>query len=153
MDRGKVLKAPAVAFYVSGHGFGHASRQIELIHALARRRPDVTILLPPGVARWLLDRTLPAPFVLDDRPCDTGVVQIDSLRLDAAATIAQADAFHQTLDARAAAEAERPRAHNVRFVGADAPPLGGAAAARAGIPSVGRSNFTLAWRYAHYCRY
>ncbi len=153
MDRGKVLKAPAVAFYVSGHGFGHASRQIEIINALARRRPDVTILLRTAVARWLLDRTLTAPFVLDDRPCDTGVVQIDSLRLDAAATIAQADAFHQTLDARAAAEAERLRAHNVRFVVADAPPLGCAAAARAGIPSVVVSNFTWDWIYAEYREY
>ena len=27
---------PAVAFYISGHGFGHASRQIEIAKALAR---------------------------------------------------------------------------------------------------------------------
>ena len=48
------------------------------------------------------------PFELDDRPCDTGVVQIDSLRLDAAATIREAAAFHATLDARADEEARAP---------------------------------------------
>jgi hypothetical protein len=91
----------AVAFYISGHGFGHASRQIEIAKAFARRRPDVDILLRTAVPRWLFERTMTAPFELDDRPCDpTGIVQIDSLRLDAAAPIAQAKDFCQTLDAR-----------------------------------------------------
>ena len=65
----------AVAFYISGHGFGHASRQIEIAKAFARRRPDVGILLRTTAARWLFDRTMTAPFILDDRPCDTGAVQ------------------------------------------------------------------------------
>ena len=121
--------AAAVAFYISGHGFGHASRQIEIINALARRRPDVGIFLRTSAARWLLERTLTVPFELDARPCDTGIVQLDSLHLDAAATIAQARAFYATLDARAAEEAALLRAHGVRFVVADAPPLGCAAAA------------------------
>jgi hypothetical protein len=143
----------AVAFYISGHGFGHASRQIEIINAFARRRPDVGIFVRTAVARWLLDRTLAAPFELDDRPTDTGVVQIDSLRLDAEATIAAADDFHATLDARAAHEADLLRARDVRLVMADAPPLGCAAAARAGIPSVVVSNFTWDWIYAEYREY
>lgn len=108
------------------------------------------MFLRTSVARWLLERTLTPPFVLDDRPCDTGVVQIDSLRLDAAASIAQADAFHSTLDARAAAEAGQLRAHDIRLVVSDAPALGCAAAACAGIPSVVVSNFTWDWIYAEY---
>jgi L-arabinokinase len=144
---------PAVAFYISGHGFGHASRQIAIINALARRRPDAAIFLRTAVARWLLDRTITPRFELDDRPCDTGVVQIDSLRLDPAATIAQAHEFHRTLDARAAAEAALLRARDVRLVVADAPALGCAAAAGAGIPSVVVSNFTWDWIYAEYREY
>jgi L-arabinokinase len=141
---------PVVAFYISGHGFGHASRQVEIINALARRRPDVGVILRTSVSRQLLDRTLTAPFVLDDGPVDTGVVQIDSLRLDAAATIAQARDFHATIALRAAAEADLLRRHQVRLVVVDAPPLGCAAAAHAGIPSVVVSNFTWDWIYAEY---
>jgi hypothetical protein len=140
----------AVAFYISGHGFGHASRQIEIINAFARRRPDEAVLVRTAVARWLLDRTITAPFVLDDRPVDTGVVQLDSLRLDAAGTIAAARDFHATLDARAARESAPLRALDVRFVVTDAPPLACAAAARAGVPSVVVSNFTWDWIYAEY---
>ncbi len=106
-----------------------------------------------AVPRWLLDRTVAVPFELDDRPCDTGVVQIDSLRLDPAATIAQANDFHETLDARAAAEAALLRQRDVRFVVADAPALGCAAAARAGISSVVVSNFTWDWIYGEYREY
>ena len=70
-----------------------------------------------------------------------------------AATIAQADRFYATLDARAEDEAAQLRARGVRLVVADAPPLGCAAAARAGIPSVVVSNFTWDWIYAEYREY
>lgn len=140
----------SVAFYISGHGFGHASRQIEIARAFARRRPDVGILVRTTAPRWLFDRTLTVPFVLDDRPCDTGAIQVDSLHLDAAATIARAREFYATLDARAADETPLLREHDVRVIVADAPPLGCAAAARAGIPSVVVSNFTWDWIYAEY---
>jgi hypothetical protein len=143
----------AVAFYISGHGFGHASRQIEIARAFARRRPDAGIVVRTTASRWLFDRTLNVPFILDDRPCDTGAVQIDSLHLDAAATIARAKDFYATLDARAADETALLREHDVRFVVADAPPLGCVAAARAGIPSVVVSNFTWDWIYAGYREY
>jgi hypothetical protein len=143
----------SVAFYISGHGFGHASRQIEITKAFARLRPEVGIVLRTTAPRWLFDRTMTTPFILDDRPCDTGAIQIDSLNVDAAATIARAKEFHRTLDARAAAEAGVLAAHDVRFVIADAPALGCAAAARAGIPSVVISNFTWDWIYAEYREY
>ena len=140
----------AAAFYISGHGFGHASRQIEIINTLAALRPDIAIVLRTTVARWLLERTVSSPFVLDDRPVDTGVVQIDSLNLDAAETIRRAGEFHRTLDARAEAEAEILGRHGVAIVIADAPPLACVAAARAGVPSFVVSNFTWDWIYAEY---
>jgi L-arabinokinase len=139
-----------VAFYISGHGFGHASRQIEIINALAARRPDIGIFIRSSAARRLFDRTIARPFDLDDRPNDTGVVQLDSLHLDAAATIAEAREFYRTLDGRAAAEAALLRDRDVRLVIADAPPLACEAAARAGIASIVVANFTWDWIYAEY---
>jgi hypothetical protein len=140
----------AVAFYISGHGFGHASRQIEIINALARARPDAQIVVRTSAARWLFERTAMPPLVVLPGECDTGVVQIDSLRLDEATTIARAAAFHETLDRRARDEAALLHQHGVRFVVADAPALGPAAAAAAGLPSVVVSNFTWDWIYEAY---
>jgi hypothetical protein len=141
---------PAVCFYISGHGFGHASRQIEIINTLGASRPDLPIVVRTSAARWLFERTARTPLVLIPGECDTGVVQIDSLRLDERETMARAAAFYETFGARVDAEAERLRAHDVRFVVADAAPLGPAAAAAAGIPSVVISNFTWDWIYEPY---
>jgi L-arabinokinase len=141
---------PSVFFYISGHGFGHASRQIEVINALGARRPDLTIVVRTSAPRWLFDRTASVRIALIQGECDTGVVQIDSLRLDEPGTIQRAEAFYRTLDSRARQEAALLDAHDARFVVSDAPPLGCAAAAAAGVPSVVLTNFTWDWIYEGY---
>ena len=140
----------SVAFYISGHGFGHTSRQVEIINAFAARRPDIRVVVRSSAAPWLLERTIKVPFELDRRITDTGVIQIDSLHLDAGATIAAARDFYATLDARAEAEAQWLRANAATLVIADAPPLACAAAARAGVPAIVVSNFTWDWIYQAY---
>jgi hypothetical protein len=139
-----------VAFYISGHGFGHASRQVEIVNAFGARNPGTPILLRTTAASWLLERTIHVPFDLDDRPVDTGIVQIDSLHLDAEQSMLRAREFYATFDARAEEDARRLRARGVRLVISDAPPLGCEAAALAGIPSFVVSNFTWDWIYAEY---
>lgn len=144
------MTAPGVAFYVSGHGFGHASRQIEIINALGAASPGTPILIRTSAPRWLFERTLRVPVTLISGEIDTGVVQIDSLHLDAPETIRRADAFYQTLDERARAEARLLHDHRIGCVVADAPPLGCAAAHAAGIESIVVSNFTWDWIYDGY---
>ena len=139
-----------VVFYISGHGFGHASRQIEIINALTARRPDVRIVIRTNAPRVLFDRTVTRPFSLAPGEPDTGVVQIDSLHVDAAASIRRAWEFHRTLDARADAEARLLERHSATLVAGDMPPLAFAAAAAAGVPAVAIGNFTWDWIYGHY---
>jgi L-arabinokinase len=141
---------PAVFFYISGHGFGHASRQIEVINALGTAAPAVRIAVRTAAAHWLFERTLRVPVTFLSGPADTGVIQIDSLRLDEDATIDRATAFHRHLPELAEAEAALLRTHDARLVIADAPPLACAAAAEAGIPSVVLANFTWDWIYEEY---
>ena len=140
----------SVAFYISGHGFGHASRQIELINALGARRPDLSIVVRTSAPQWLFDRTARVPIALIPGECDTGVVQIDSLRLDEAATIDRAVEFYSTLGERARAEAALLARHDCRLVISDAPPLACEAAAIAGVPSFVVTNFTWDWIYQGY---
>jgi hypothetical protein len=142
---------PSVAFYISGHGFGHASRQIEIINALAPVLPDGwSLVVRTAAARWLFDRTLRARVTFLPGECDPGIVQLDSLRLDEEATARAAAAFHATWNDRVAAEAALLRDHDSRLVIADAPPLGCAAAAAAGVPSIVVGNFTWDWIYDAY---
>ena len=136
--------------YVSGHGFGHASRTIELLNALADRAPDVRLVVRSAVAPWLFARTARPTVVLEPLECDTGAVQIGSLHLDPDETVRQARAFMREWPARVDAEAAVLRAHGATLVLADIPPLGIAAAKAAGVPAVAMSNFTWDWIYAAY---
>ena len=142
-----------VAFYISGHGFGHASRQVEIINAFGARHPEARVLVRSAASRWLFDRTIRVPFDIDPRPCDSGIFQIDSLHLDVERTFAEARAFYADFDARADEEARLLQACGVQLTVVDAPPLACEAAARAGIPSVVVSNFTWDWIYADYAEH
>lgn len=143
---------PAVFFYISGHGFGHATRDIAVINALGQRLLDHDIVVRTSAPRRLFDQTVRVPIRFLEGDTDTGVVQIDSVRLDELATIDRAARFYRTLPARAAAEAAMLREHDARLVIADAPPLACSAAAAAKIPSAVLSNFTWDWIYEGYDR-
>jgi UDP:flavonoid glycosyltransferase YjiC (YdhE family) len=139
-----------VCFYVSGHGFGHASRVIEVINALRERRPDLRVVVRTTAAPWLFNLTVRGPVDYHHGDVDTGVVQIDSLHLDADATVLRAREFMRTFDARVAAEAAFLRHQRAAMVVADLPPLGIAAAKRAGLPAIALGNFTWDWIYSGY---
>ena len=141
---------PVVVFAISGHGFGHASRQTEIMRALHRQRPDVAIDIRTSAPRWLFERALDFPFSFESVEVDTGIEQVDSLEVDVGASIARAAAFHRTLDDRIDAEARALTTRGADLVVGDVPPLACAAAARAGIPAIAVGNFTWDWIYAGY---
>jgi L-arabinokinase len=144
------MPSTVIVFYISGHGFGHASRSIEFINALIDRRPRLRVVVRSQVASWLFDRTAHPSVRLSEVETDTGVVQIDSLHLDAAATIARATDFMRSFDARVKDEADLLRVLGAKLVVSDLPPLGIAAARAAGLPAIAYGNFTWDWIYANY---
>lgn len=144
---------PTLVFYVSGHGFGHASRVIEVVNALLARRPDARIHVRTGAARWLFDVTVRGDVHYQRADLDTGVIQRDSLNPDLDATAAAARSFYETFDTRTMREAAVLRELHPDLVVADLPPLALAAAAEAGVPSVAMGNFTWDWIYEDYAHW
>jgi hypothetical protein len=140
----------SVVFYISGHGFGHASRSIEIINALIDRRPDQRVIIRSSVAPWLVERTARPGVVLSPAEVDTGVLQLDSLNLDAKTSIARAEAFMSTFDERVKAELAFLREHRAVLTISDLPALGIAAGNAAGLPALASGNFTWDWIYEHY---
>lgn len=139
-----------LVYYISGHGFGHASRSIEVINALLAARPDVPLVVRTAAPRWLFDLTVRGAIAFEPLETDPGVVQRDSLSLDAAETIRRADAYVQALPALAAQEAAWLRARGAAFVMADIPPLALEAARLAGVPAMALGNFTWDWIFRDY---
>ena len=141
-----------IVFYISGHGLGHASRDLEVIKSIVDRRPEARIVIRTSAAPWFFQSTSVA-IDLQAIEVDTGVVQIDSLRLDEDETARRAAVFYATFDERADAEAALLARLGASVVGGDVPPLAFAAASRARVPSIALSNFTWDWIYAGYARF
>ena len=144
--------AQAIVFYISGHGFGHASRTIEVINAILAQRPETRVGVRTSAPRWLFDLTVKGKVTYSTLECDTGVVQIDALTLDEADSIRRASSFHSDLVTRAASETRALRELGAGIIVGYIPPLAFAVGASAGIPSIGLGNFTWDWIYADYPR-
>jgi hypothetical protein len=140
----------SIVFYMTGHGFGHASRSIEVINALFLKEPSLDIHIRTNTARWLFDLTVRGAFEYEDLECDPGIVQIDSLHLDEEASIRRARAFIATFERRVEKEAAALARLGAELVVSDISAMGIAAAARAGIPRVALGNFTWDWAYSAY---
>jgi hypothetical protein len=136
-----------VVFFISGHGFGHASREVEIINALAARRSDARIVIRSAVSPSLLHRTVNVPFELRPGPCDTGIVQASSVSHDDEATVREAIAFYERFDERIDAEVKGLANDEVGLIVGDVAPLACEVAVRLGVPGVVISNFTWDWIY------
>jgi L-arabinokinase len=137
-----------IVCFISGHGFGHAARDVEVINAIVRQHPDAQIVVRTSVPRWFLEESVARPIEVQVAEVDTGMVQIDSLTIDEHQTIRRAAGFYADFAARVETEAALLRNVNASVVIGDIPPLASAAASLAGVPSVALGNFTWDWIYA-----
>jgi L-arabinokinase len=142
-----------LVFYISGHGFGHATRSVAVIDDILHQRPCYRIVVRSSVPAGFLTSAGRASVDVQHAETDTGVVQIDSLRLDEAETARRAAAFYRDFQARVSAEAAILRTLAPAAVVGDIPPLAFAAAHEAGVPSIALGNFTWDWIYAAYPKF
>ena len=136
-----------VVFYISGHGFGHATRDVEIVRALRALAPGLPVTICTQVPRWLFERSLDKAIDLRNVECDTGLIQTDSLRADEGVSVRRAAEFYAGFDKAISREAEFLRGLGAGLVVGDIPALAFAAAAAAGIASVAIGNFTWDWIY------
>jgi L-arabinokinase len=136
-----------IAVFLTGHGFGHVTRTANILEALCRRHP-VSLLVTTSAPRWLW----PAPLRAHttewiDEPCDTGVVQVDDLLVDHAATRRAVEAWEAGREAYLDRMARRLARRGVRLVVGDVPPLAFDVAHTLALPSVAIANFSWDWIY------
>jgi L-arabinokinase len=134
-----------LAVYVSGHGFGHATRTAEVLAAVRAVRPELPITVVTSAPAFLFDGLGAAVRPL---ACDVGLVQRGALVIDLDATVAACTAFAERWPALVRQESEWLHWSGATLVLADIPPLAFAAAHAAGVPAVGCANFSWDWIYA-----
>jgi hypothetical protein len=136
----------AIVFYISGHGFGHASRDVEIINSMTAPALE-PLIIRSSVSPALLARTLRVPYDLRLGQCDTGIIQRDSVTHDDPATVTAALDFYRTFDARVEAELALLADLDVSLVVGDIAPLAFAVAGVLGARSIAVANFTWDWIY------
>lgn len=130
--------------YVSGHGFGHATRTAEVLRALRALAPDLAIAVRTAAPAFLFDGL---GARVETVAADVGLVQRGPLAIDEEATATACEAFDAAWPERVAEEARLLRERGARLVLGDIPPLAFAAADAAGVPSVALGNFSWDWIY------
>ena len=141
-----------VVSYISGHGFGHASRVTEVLNALRVERPDVAIAIRTPVERWFFEFNLRGQFTYTNRRLDVGTVQWDSLSVDPEASLRAYAEIAANKESLIAAEVAALSTIGPTLVFADIPALAFDVAAGLGVPGVAMTNFSWDWIYTDYVR-
>ena len=144
------MSAPqTLVAYVSGHGFGHSVRTATVLGAMCALDPGLRIAVVTAGPDWVFREAVGPGLVFRAERADVGLVQKGALVIDTAATAAECEAFEREMPARVEKEAAWLRETGARLVLGDIPPLAFLAAAKAGVPGVGMTNFSWDWIYAH----
>ncbi len=143
------MRDGVLAVYVSGHGFGHATRTGAVLRAVRERAPALPIEVCTSAPPALFTEVVAPPVAVRVLECDPGLAQHDALTIDEERSAAEAARFHASFAELVRSEAAWLRAAGARVVLGDVPPLAFAAAAEAGVPSVALANFSWDWIYRH----
>ena len=72
----------AIAYYITGHGFGHARRSVEVVKELLRLRPDLQVYFR-STANPAIFAELPAARIKLERvEFDPGAIEKDLFTID-----------------------------------------------------------------------
>lgn len=133
-------------YYISGHGFGHATRSIEVIEAIQRVRPDIPIFIRSWASPKIFAEMCPGYDVTYCK-MDIGVVQRDGISMDIPKTL---QAFQHLKDGLAdvfQTEIASLKTHRAGCIVSDIPSAAHVLARSVGIPSLAVTNFSWDWIY------
>src|SRR5512144_2837738 len=112
-----------IVAYVSGHGYGHATRVAEVLRAVRARDPKQPITVVAAAPEFLFRRGIPGRVAVRALECDVGVAQKDALTIDEAATSRLWRAFHAGNGDRVDAEWRWIHHSGAKVILGDVPPL------------------------------
>nr|GMC61301.1 L-arabinokinase-like isoform X1 [Ipomoea batatas] len=144
-------KKPLVfAYYVTGHGFGHATRVVEIVRNLILAGHEVHVVT--GAPNYVYTSEIQSPQLFIRKVLlDCGAVQADALTVDRLASLEKyIELAVVPREEILATEVDWLKSIKADFVVSDVVPVACRAAANAGIPAVCCTNFSWDFIYAEY---
>ena len=138
-----------IAFFISEHGFGHASRATSIINKLLLNQ-NIRIFIISNIPNWFFDKSIIGNFELFNFSTDVGLVQKNPFKEDLEKTLENLEQFYFFQDQRLDIFCEKLRTENIELIVCDISPIGMLVGKRLGIRSVLIENFTWDWIYEPY---
>ena len=136
-----------LAYYITGHGYGHTVRSVEIIKTLLQRRPGLTVHVRTSAPAWLFAELASDAFHYHQTHLDVGALQSNSYYVDKARTLsAYADLIAHKRDLLQQ-EVRFLREQKISAIVSDITPLAFEAADALHLPGIGVANFSWDWIY------
>jgi hypothetical protein len=141
---------PSIAYFITPHGFGHATRAAAVMAAIHARHPSWRLEIFTQVPRWVFEDSLTGPFDYHSVLTDVGLAQLSPMLEDLEGTVERLNGLLPFREAVVRQLAEQVGSSGCAVVVCDIAPLGIAVARAVGIPSILVENFTWDWIYEAY---
>lgn len=139
-----------IAYFVSSHGYGHATRACAVMVALQAAHPQTRFEIFTQIPHWLFAESLSQPFGYHELLTDIGLAQQTAMQEDLPETCRRLAQFIPFEASHLDQLARQLRQLRCRLVVCDIAPLGIAVAKAARLPSILIENFTWDWIYEGY---
>lgn len=139
-----------ILFYISGHGFGHTLRMIEVIKQLYHSRDNIYCIVKTTSPKWLFDLSINYSFDYFSFKGDIGVIQKDSLNLDKLKTLKEYAELLKIKEILVSNETHYVEKNKISVIVGDIPPIAFDISQRANIPGIAIGNFSWDWIYRDY---
>lgn len=142
-----MIKGKTIAFFISDHGFGHASRNIPIIRYILEATKDIRIIIKTGKNQGQFIRDLVEDFngrvTYFFQPMDVGLVlKENSLDIDSEKLEEKVQDYISSFEEKVGKENEFLHYNNVNLIVSDIVPWIFKSAKECNIPSILISNFT-----------
>ncbi len=137
--------SPRLAYFISGHGFGHSTRGMALMERLPAA---LELSIYTSAPEWLFRQNLSRPFRYVYADLDVGTVQRDCFHPDPDATLAAFAQLWENRHARVAQMADDLREQEIGSALIDIAPIAMEACFAAHVPAAAITNFCWDWIYA-----
>lgn len=138
-----------IAYYISGHGFGHAVRSVEVLRRLIALGDGARIHVRTTAPDFLF-AAVKQHVDLRAAGIDSGVVEASPLEIDVKSTLNEIRRLYTMRESLIDAERDYLRSHRVELVVGDIPYLAATVARAVKRPCVLLGNFTWDWIYEPY---
>ena len=131
-----------IAYFISSHGFGHASRASAIMEALSSCDPQIRFYIYTGTPEWLFRDAGLKNFTYHLGAVDVGLVQLNPMDHDLPQSVINIRNYLDSIPKRSDTLAAELKSLKTDIVICDISPLGIITGKKAGLPTYLFENFT-----------